>query len=391
MGSEWSKELYEASVSIRCWSSTPYDDWGQAEVRTDQELQAIVAMEQGLGGVPEWAVRIVENSIGGIAPCGHYQFPRGYIETLDDIGTKKARAFFHTCFTVDAMRKQLLADLCLCLDAWLNGASHRVAAVELTAHGTADVDWLNVSKSVWSVLGEHSELKDLLVERTLLQSRWWIKSTVWDDDRASKFGRDQYLGDIEVNGGLAMLNGNREFAAPGFDLTSMPRVKAISARLRELECDFQWFENVIGQWSWLCAPKAFRYMENLLWSIGKERPSVSLPSFPMDDPDIVPDFLQIEKTVVDSEAAQIWWADFLSALDSWWQGQTPASDTATDAFRRLGVPDETKRWLVRLYAHRLRRLAEYGAGVGKLISAGQKGWGSGALELGTGAGTTAEL
>ncbi|KKK51067.1 hypothetical protein LCGC14_3118690, partial [marine sediment metagenome] len=51
---QWCKEVYEASVSGRCWWCTPYDDgWDAsgkygAEIAADGELEQIVAMEAAL-------------------------------------------------------------------------------------------------------------------------------------------------------------------------------------------------------------------------------------------------------------------------------------------------------------------------------------------------------
>ena len=143
---------------------------------------------------------------------------------------------------------------------------------------------------------------------------------MWDGDLAARFGRDQYLGDISESGCFATDNGNPDLFAPTFNLDTSPRVQKIETRLKETCPDWPWFKNLIVEGSWPCAPKTFRYLERLLWSIGKERPAVSLPSYPLENSDSVPDVLQAADTCTDQKQAAQWWSEFLEALSAWWQG-----------------------------------------------------------------------
>ena len=381
---EWSKDAFEKSVSSRCWWFTGYDDgWTAPGLADDAELQGIVRMERDLEKVPDWASKLVETSIRSVPPCGHYSFPRAYLETASSIGAGRPQSFIHTCFTVDGERKKQMMDYCLCLDAWLAGTPPEAPAKELSVLGHRKADWLAVCRSLWQVLGERTELKDLLVERVLLQTRWWIKSSVWANDLATDFGRDQYLGDYTERGCFATDNGNPGLRAPTFKLDASLRVQKIEAKLKGICPDWPWFRNLIIDGSWPCAPKAFRYLERLLWSVGKERPAVSLPSYPMESGDEVPDFLQAEDTCPDREQAAAWWEEFLHALDAWWQDRDVTGVVTEDLSRRLGEHTNVKRWLVRLYAHRLRLLARHGAKIGRLVKPNPgKKWGTKGLETG---------
>ena len=384
MAFNWCKDTYEASVSSGCWWFTPYDDgWDGSDLPQDAELRAIVEMEARLGRVPAWAVAVARTSVRNVPPCGHYTFPRQYLETIDAIGKKEPQSFLHTCFTVDSHRKRQLADYCLCLDAWLAGASCDAPANELAALGSRKIDWFAVCQALWEVLGEHTELKRLLVERTLIQTRWWIKSCVWDEDSADRFGRDTYLGDYADAGCFATDNGNPDLVAPTFHLHASPRIQEIEQCLEVICPDWAWFRNLIVDGSWPCATKTFRYLERLLWSIGKEKPAVSLPSYPLADADVVPDFLQAADTCTSPKQAARWWREFVEALSAWWQGQPATGRVANDIAARLGEVDDVKRWLVRLYAHRLRLLARYGATVGQLVDPNSgRDWGTKVLEIG---------
>jgi len=145
MTEQWSKKTYESSASSTCWWFTPYDDgWDGSNLSQDKELRAIVEMEAHLAPVPDWAVTIVKTSVRSVPPCGHYTFPKQYVETVDAIGRKQPQAFLHTCYTVDSDRKRQMADYCLCLDAWLADAPPDAPAQELAALGFRKIDWFSV-------------------------------------------------------------------------------------------------------------------------------------------------------------------------------------------------------------------------------------------------------
>jgi hypothetical protein len=366
---EWSQGAYERSLSSRCWWCTPYDEgWCHSGVPTDDELRQIVAMEQALGPLPEWARQMAEVAIRFVPPCGHYLFPRGYLQVVAAIGAEDSRAPLHSyCFAVESGRKRDFQDYCLCLDGWLAGADPQAIARDLMALGQRRIDWRAVCADLWQVLGAHTEMKDLLVERTLHQQRWWIKSCAWPGDPA-EFGRDQYLGDYAETGWPGAGEGNPELALPTFRQDTSPRVQRVEQRLAEICPDWHWFRDVIG-WSWPCAPKAFRYLEKLLWCIGRERPVISLPSFPLENPEEVPGFLRCEDTWPDPDLASTWWEAFLSALRGWWRGQPEKGEVADEIARRLGERTPTKRWLVRLLVRRLEMAAAQGGKLGLLVHA----------------------
>ncbi len=365
----WSQETFEKSLSSRCWWFTPYDDgWRCPGTHADQELAQIVAMEHPLRPLPEWTQSVVQVAIRSVPPCGHYLFPRGYLEAVSAIGAEDASAPLHSyCFAVDRDRKLALLDYCLCLDAWLAGAPSEAAAAELSALGHRNIDWPAACADLWQALGEHTETKDLLVERTLHQTRWWVKVSAWPGEATAEYGRGQYLGDYEGNGWFGTTEGNPGFAAPGFRKERSPRVQRMEARLAELTPHWHWFRTVIAEFSWPCAPKAFRYLEKLLWCIGRERPVISLPSFPLADPEPVPGFLQVEDTWPDQDAAAAWWEEFLRALRAWWQREPAGGAIAADLAQRLGEVTPVKQWLVRLLVRRLELAATEGGKLTELV------------------------
>jgi len=369
---EWSKEVYEQSVSSRCWWFTPYDaGWDGCRdhglrLSTDNELRQIVQMEREFGPVPNWASRIVETSIRFLPACGHYMFPLAYLECVSAIGSQTPSDFAHGCFTIDADQKKAMQDYCLCLDGWLAGAAPEAVARELAALGHRKMGWQIVCKDLWDVLGERTELKELLVELLLHSQRWKIKSRPWDDDPCARFGRDEYLGDFSEVGCDANVEGYVTEQLPGFDERSSPKVQRLEARAAEMCDDWEWFSYTI-RYGWLCSPKAFRHLECLIWSIGKERRAVTTRDHPMEGGDGVPGFLRCEDTYVNQDEAASWWREFRAALGDWWQGREASGAVAGDLGRRLGERTQVKRWLVRLLRHRCELLASHSGSLGLLV------------------------
>ena len=356
---KWTKEDYDRSLSSRCWWYTPYDSgehgnpnyWQLAS--RDDELRHLVEMEMNLDPVPEWARKII-GWIRFLPPCGHYLFPEPFLQLLSIIGSADLsvveNSFHQECYTVECQRKKAAMDYCLCLDAWLAGTTPEVPARELEALGYRKIDWHSVCGELWKVLGEHTERKDLLVELTLHALRHSIKASRWDDDKGTEFGRDQYLGDYAVNpAGCAV-----------FRQGSSPRLQRLEARLSELYPDWRSFSRVDYGFWWLCAPKAFRFLERDLWAIGKERP--------LEKGEEVPGFLQCTDTYPNQDEAAEWYRSFCEALQGWWQEHPGKNGVADDVNQRLGKTTPVKRWLVRLFLRKLKRLEENGEQFTSLVN-----------------------
>jgi hypothetical protein len=349
----WSKQTYERSVTSRCWWSTPYSDgWDRCrELRDDQELAEILVMEEGLGGTPEWAQRVVERSLNFLPPCGHYRFPLAYLRALDAIGAETAPVFTYGCFTVDDRRKQQMLDYVFCLSAWLAGAAPRSSARELDCRSAREIDWDGVCRDLWQVLGRRTETKELLIERLIHSQRTKIKESPWDVPDSQRYCQDSHTGHLADHADAAAHYNYIEAATYTYDESSNPRIRHIEGRLGELCPDWEWFRYTI-HFGWLCAPKAFRFLERLIWAIGKERRVVHTHDNPLRDGDEVPSFLRCEDLLPDQAAAEAWWDEFRAALSAWWRGGAGEEVAAKDAMRRLGEPTDVKRWLIRLMHHR---------------------------------------
>lgn len=358
----WSKETYENSVSSRCWAYTPYESgWDHCpELRSDEVLRRLVQQENSLAPVPPWAQDMVARSINYPPFCPHGAFPSPYLEVLDAIGKQTPPTFVHGCYTASRERKERMQDYVFCLDAWLAGAESRQAASELTQRGKRQVDWQILCANLWDVLGGRSELKELLLRRIIHRQRWWIKSLVWDDDRRNVFGRDQFLGDIVCDGNGYGDYGNPGFRDPYFAELQVPEVKRIEDRLSAICPDWPWFRSFIHD-SWLCGPKAFRFLERLLWCVGKEKRVVSLPSHPLDHGDKVPGFLQCEDTYPDVKKGKEWVCALVGGLQSWLTGRAPEGEVASDVHGRLGEHTSVKLWLAGLYLKKIELLNPYRA------------------------------
>ncbi len=358
----WSKEIYQSSISSRCWAYTPYDrGWDRCrELQEDAALQRLVQQEILLAPIPPWARDIVERSINYPPFCPHAAFPSPYLEVLNAIGKRTSPDFVHGCYTASRDRKERMQDYVFCLDAWLAGAEPRQAAFELVKSGKPHIDWPHVCAALWEVLGERSELKELLLRRIIHRQRWWIKSLVWDDDHRDVYCRDHFLGEIDCSSNGYGHYGNLGFNDPYFAELQVSEVKRLEERLAAICPDWPWFRSFIRD-SWLCAPKAFRFLERLLWCVGKERRAVSLPSHPLENGDKVPDFLQCADTYPTTAAGQEWVRAFIGGVRAWITGGAPEDEIASDMQRRLAGRTPVKLWLVGLYLRKIEFLNPYGA------------------------------
>jgi len=347
---EWSQHTYENSISSRCWWCTSYGD-GWPALGDDPDMKHILALEQEAAPIPPWAARIVERAINFLPPCGHYRFPQPQLEILQAIGSETAPEFVHGCYTVDPDRKRDLQDYCLCLDAWLAGASPEPVARELIDLGHRRIAWDRVCADLWQVLGGHSPQKDLLVERLLHRLRWWTRSAVWDSDLASEFARDQYLGDYSPAGGLAGEHSYSTRPIPDVAEQRSSRIVQLEAKLDERST--LWPELrpwMLEEW-WLCAPKAFRFLERLLWQIGKERQ--------LEEGERVPGFLLAQDTCPNPAETSEWWTACCAALEAWQKSKPLAGDVASQINALLGTPTPVKNWLVALFLKKSELLATW--------------------------------
>jgi len=356
----WTKEAYLRSLSSCCWACTGHDSTRKGSwpnVEQDEELRQIYESELSLGGLPMWVEPVVRGPIAMLPMCGHYKFPLAFLDAVDSIERQKPVDFMHGCFTVERERKRHMMDYLLCLDCWLAGTTSDVPARELSALASRDVDWRQICRDLWRVLGKRTELKELLVERLLHLRRHQIKERVWHDDPGSQFCGDRYLGDYREEDGKGS-NPARAWGCVNtrlgwLDEGASPRVQRIEQRLTEIFPEWNDRVGSFRSWmideSWLCAPKEFRFMERLIWAIGKERI--------FREGDRIPGFLRCEDTIPDKRKAATYWRAFLRALDAWWRDRSLRGKVALDIKKRLGRSTAVKRWLVRLLAHKCRVLA----------------------------------
>ncbi len=310
--------------------------------------------EYALAPIAPWAKEVVERTINFIPFCPHCCFPTPLLEALDAIGAQRVQETVHGCYTAPPERKERLQDYVLCLDAWLAGVEARELA------GRSPMNWDRVCTALWQVLGERTECKELLVRRIVHRQRWWLKAVIWDGDRRDVYCRDQYLGDVHDGGDGYGHYGNPPFCDPYFAELKVPEVKQLEARLAAICPDWAWFRDVI-QGSWLCAPKAFRFLERVLWCVGKGRRVVATPGFPLSDGDTVPGFLECEDTYRNMADRREWLQAFAAGLRAWLAAAEPASEIAADCHRRLGERSPTKQWLVGLLLRKVELVNPGGA------------------------------
>jgi len=340
---KWSKERYDAAVLSEWWWFTPYDKDDPSywqNVSKDDEMRELVAMEESLGLVPQW-VRSV--GIGYLPPCGLYTFPQPLLQVISLIGAGDEvtidETFKQQCYAADRDRKRAAQDYCLCLDAWVAGAEPNDPVAELDAFASRRIDWSSVCADLWSVLGTRTQKKELQVELLLNAVRHAVKTCRWADDAGTVFCRGQYLGNYKANSDGTVSYGT---------YLHSPRARRIVDRLKELDPEWEWAKMSkvdYGTW-WLCAPKAFRFLEYDLWAIGK--------GHPIENGQDVPGFLHCEDTYPSQDEAAAWYSQFCAALEAWWRGNNPTTRVGEAVSQRLGERSPVKQWLVRVFLKKLK-------------------------------------
>ena len=269
MHKEWNKENWSRSVTSRAWASTPYDaGWEESkrygeDVSSSTELEAIFEEEMALGKVPCWATEIVERMIGPLPSCGHYAFPQPILQIFQAIGEGKCPGFIYGCYTADSERKKLMSYYVYCLDACLKGAPLETATAELLMRDDLGKDWSQIITAIYETLGTPTDRKKLLIERLIHRQRWWIKTLIWHDDRRDRHMLDAFLGDARGDEARWSAYGNSPFGDPYFAERELPEMKRLARQIREAAPKGKGILERIES-TWLCAPKAFRYLEKLI-------------------------------------------------------------------------------------------------------------------------------
>ena len=344
MSVEWCKENWERSVTRRAWGSTAYGaGWDEsrkqgADLSSSDELRSMFQEEMAIGPVPGWAAEIVDRMIDPLPTCGHYTFPRPLLQICEAIGSEECPRFVCGCYTADSQRKTLMSYYVYCLDAWLKGAPLGVAAAELAMRDDLGKDWPTIMAAVYDSLGVPSERKVLLVRRLVHRLRWWIKTLIWMDDKRDRYMLDVYSGDARGDEEKWSAYGNSPFGDPYFAELQLPQIKKLSKEIREKVPGAKELLERIES-TWLCAPKAVRYVERIILEIshvglkGPLNPDVSI--------------LQCEDTCPDFSSCQRWYSSFMSSLSRWLDGDSLAVP-------ELGDVTPVGHWLVRMLRHKLQ-------------------------------------
>jgi hypothetical protein len=296
-----------------------------------------------LSAVPDWAAEIVDRMIGPLPMCGHYAFPRPLLQICMAVGKKKCPAFVCGCYTADSERKVLLSYYVYCLDAWLKRAPLETTTVELMMRDSLGKDWPQIISAIYDALGAFSPQKVLLIRRLIHRLRWWIKTLIWLDDKRDRYLLDVYMGDVRGDQAGLGSYGNAPFGDPYSVERDLPEMKELAANILETVPNGQKLLDNIES-TWLCAPKAFRYLEKIIVQIGGVESKETV--------DTGVSILQCEDTYPDGPSHQSWYRTFMSVLGEWLDGNS-------QSLSKLGEITPVKHWLVRMLAHKLRLYAKY--------------------------------
>jgi len=342
-GRDVTYEQFERSLTRLAVGMTQVDEDPEGHFAALLDLRRLLAEELGLGAIPDWAREIVVRMLASpLAPCGHYTFPAPLAQVIDAIGEERCPDFVIGCYTADPVRKRRLQAVIYCLDAWLHDAPLETATWELGRRDIDGKDWPDIVRRVYVALGERTELRLLLVERLVHRLRWWAKAHSWAEDARTAFGIDQYLGDLRGDGDWGDF-GDPELRDPYFVEPREPDVVEMETRVMQMMPEAAPLLVRIQE-TWLCAPKAFRYVERVLHEIGAAGTDRA--------PDFSRSLLDCEDTYPDFDVARTWEADCLDRLSRWLKGEI-------DAVPALGPPTSVKLWLVGLLRYRLELMAPW--------------------------------
>jgi hypothetical protein len=330
----WNQANYQQSLISHCWAYTPYDGgWAHcAAVRKDTVLRQLHAEEQALKPVPGWARDILERQITYLPGCPHATFPLPFLDVFDAIGQQSCLPFVHSCYTVPAERKERMIPYIDALLDWVAGRRP----------GKTPAFW----EQLWQVLGPVTTTKSLLVQRLVHRLKWWCKAMTWDDDARDRHYQDEFLGDVCC---LGDHYGNPQFRDPYWTELRTPAVQELEAKLADTCPEWAWYREKLHS-TWLCGPKAFRYLERIIWSIGHVAEAQTLATQHVS----VPPFLDCDDTYANMAGVPDWCADALAACDQFRAQGEARNPRQANLLARLGDYDPAKAWLVGIFARKLR-------------------------------------
>ena len=352
----WSRDAWDTSISAKAYNP----DWWETLTEAKEpelwvELKSVFEEEKAIPAIPDWASEIVLRMME-LPMCGYYAYPANITQVIDAISAEQCPDVVMRCYTADADRKVLLSYYVYCLDAWSKNAPISHVVAELSLRDQLGKDWREIAAAIYQSLGERSEIKQVAVERLMHRLRWWIKSLIWSDDRRDRFMLDVYSGDISGDEEHWGAYGNSPYGDPYFAEFALPHVKEMEQRICEQAPDGKGLLERIHS-TWLCAPKAFRYLEKLIPEIG----AIGSGTVPNNTDSI----LNCRDTYPDFDANREHFRDLLERLRSWLDGNNRAV--------AIGESSDVKHWLVHLLWHKLVFHARYEGNFAKLVGEGAHG------------------
>ncbi|MBN1917606.1 MAG: hypothetical protein JW889_06825 [Verrucomicrobia bacterium] len=350
----WDRTTYEASLTSRCFSWTPFCEWearwGDRCLKDDLHVRRLVELEQAASPIPLWA-QMVCRQIDAMPPCG-WAIPQHVEAVCTNIGRQDAEACIPPrCYSLGPERLELMARIAVLLDGWVKGLDPDEVAAgleQLDGHGRP---WWCLVHDVWGVLGERQARRVLLARRLLARLRFWLRAP-YGPDKADDNARLGYMYSVSLG------------KYPGWDYFGFeehePEVVDLNERIRRsLDEPQRWIDLIT--YTWPCAPKAFRFIERLIAAIG--RVPADGPCAPTELPNKLPTgLLRIDGTYLDTDTSRGVYSTAIAALSDF-VGEALRIDARTSGDvdpawrdrlpRLLGKASPLATWLVALVLVRL--------------------------------------
>lgn len=265
----WNRETYESSFTRNCFSFTPFCGsvgwdarWGKDGplLRDNAQIRQLVEMECAVQPVPLWAQQVARQ-IDEFPPCG-WSFPQQVEAVSTNIGRGNALdSQALRCFSPGPERLAVISHVALLLDGWLKDVAQASVAGAIARTDSACHAWPAIVARVWDTLGAREPRKVLLVRRLLERLRFWLRAPYApaSPDRNPSLG---YLYVSEMSsGGWGYFD---------FELND-PVIQDLDGQIEEsVDTPRRWLEVI--SCTWPCAPKVLRFLERIIWAIGRIAP-----------------------------------------------------------------------------------------------------------------------
>jgi len=173
-------------ITPMMWNFTRFD----GDVDFDAEIGEILALEEAIGNIPEWAVDVAVQ-IDALPHCGQINFPEPIFAIFRGIGKEHPDTSFMFCFEASSETKDRVKCYAEILAGWYQGKTEDAALS----------DWPDAKEFItktYASLGTQTELKRRLVEHISLYLQLSVEELTTNDNGLLTIHTDNRLNKSKV-------------------------------------------------------------------------------------------------------------------------------------------------------------------------------------------------